>query len=78
MKRLAVLLGLLTAGAVSMIFAHPLRQQSAPVALAIEKVKDNLYMITGAGGNTGVFITEAGVVVVDTKVPGMDRLFSRR
>ena len=66
MKRLAVLLGLLTAGAVSMIFAHP----GPTAALEIEKVKDNLYMITGGGGNTAAFITEKGVVVVDTKIQG--------
>jgi hypothetical protein len=53
-----------------------------PASLAatkIEKVKDNLYVVTGssaedqskfAGGNTAVFITESGVVVVDTKLPG--------
>jgi len=70
MKRLAVLLGLLTVGAVSMIFAQQQPQQ-APPALEIQKVKDNLYMITGGGGNTAVFITEKGVVIVDTKNPGM-------
>jgi len=71
MKRLAVLLGLLTIGAFSMILAQPRPQQRPPGALEIEKVKDNLYMITGAGGNTAAFITETGVVIVDTKVPGM-------
>src|SRR6059036_2032288 len=57
-------------------------QAPSPAALAatkIEKVKDNLYVITGSGvadqnafsgGNTAVFITDAGVVVVDTKLPG--------
>jgi len=70
MKRFALLLGLLAAGAVSMIFAQPQAQQNPP-ALEIEKVKENLYMITGAGGNTAAFITDAGVVIVDTKVPGM-------
>src|SRR5690242_3493454 len=35
---------------------------------AIEKVKDNLYKIGGAGGNTTVFITNDGVVLVDTKL----------
>jgi hypothetical protein len=42
-------------------------------------VKDNLYMITGSdptdrnafsGGNTGVFVTNSRVVVVDTKLAG--------
>jgi glyoxylase-like metal-dependent hydrolase (beta-lactamase superfamily II) len=53
-----------------------------PASLAatkIEKVKDNLYVITGSGaenqnafsgGNTAVFITDAGVTLVDTKLPG--------
>lgn len=71
MKRLAVLLGLLTAGAVSMIFAQQQPQQRPAAALEIQKVKDNLYMITGGGGNTAAFITEKGVVIVDTKNPGM-------
>jgi glyoxylase-like metal-dependent hydrolase (beta-lactamase superfamily II) len=48
-------------------------------ATKIEKVKDNLYVITGSGaaeqdafsgGNTAVFITDAGVTLVDTKLPG--------
>ena len=71
MKRLAVMSGLLLAGAISMAVARQQTQQSQPVALEIQKVKDNLYMITGArsGGNTAAFITEKGVVVVDTKYP---------
>jgi cyclase len=42
-----------------------------PNVAQIEKVKDNLYMITGtfSGGNTAVFITANGVVLVDTKNP---------
>ena len=35
----------------------------------IEQVKGNLYMITGGGGNTAAFVTDGGVVVVDTKNP---------
>ncbi len=51
--------------------------QAALDATKIEKVKENLYIITGSsptpretfsGGNTGVFITDRGVVVVDTKL----------
>jgi glyoxylase-like metal-dependent hydrolase (beta-lactamase superfamily II) len=64
MKRLAVLSGLLLAGAISLIVAQ---QQNPPAALEIQKVKDNLYVITGSGGNTAAFITKKGVVVVDTK-----------
>ncbi len=48
-------------------------------ATRIEKVRDNLYVVTGSGvanrdafsgGNTAVFVTDKGVVLVDTKLPG--------
>jgi cyclase len=68
MKRLAVLAGLLIAGAISLMAAN--QQQRQLASLEIQKVKENLYLITGGGGNTAVFITEKGVVVVDTKLPG--------
>ena len=60
---------------------------AALAATKIEKVKDNLYMITGSGaadtnafsgGNTAVFITDAGVVVVDTKLPGWGQVLLDR
>src|SRR5881409_3407687 len=84
MKRLIQLLALLTAGVLS-IAAAAYQQPSqglpaaALAATQIEKVKDNLYMITGSdptdrnafsGGNTGVFVTNNGVIVVDTKLAG--------
>jgi cyclase len=59
--------------------AQPTLSAGALAATQIEKVKGNLYMITGSdasnrdvfsGGNTGVFVTDAGVVVVDTKLAG--------
>jgi glyoxylase-like metal-dependent hydrolase (beta-lactamase superfamily II) len=40
-----------------------------PPTGAIKKVKDNLYVIPGAGGNTTVFVTRNGIVLVDTKLP---------
>lgn len=43
-------------------------RQGGPNVAQIEKVKDNLYMITGGGGNTAAFVTDAGVVIVDTKL----------
>jgi cyclase len=45
-------------------------------ALAVEKVRDNLYVIRSAdaanftGGNTAVFVRSDGITLVDTKVPG--------
>ena len=39
-----------------------------PPTGAIEKIKDNLYKIPGAGSNTTVFIAADGVVLVDTKL----------
>ena len=44
------------------------QQPAGPKVAAIEKVKDNLYMVTGGGGNTAVFVTGNGVVLVDTKL----------
>jgi len=42
---------------------------AAPQALTTIKVRDNLYMIANAGGNTGIFIMANGVALVDTKNP---------
>jgi glyoxylase-like metal-dependent hydrolase (beta-lactamase superfamily II) len=44
--------------------------QPAPRVVEVEKLRDNLYMMKGGGGNSAVFITADGVVVVDTKNPG--------
>jgi cyclase len=80
--RRAVLLGVLVAtGAMSVTAARvqPAQQATnARPALEIRRIKDNLYLIgTGSpvgpgfiGGNTAVFVTQRGVVVVDTKVAG--------
>jgi cyclase len=37
---------------------------------AIQQVKPNLYLITGAGGNSTVRVTPAGIILVDGKLPG--------
>jgi cyclase len=79
MKRAIVMGIVLGAGAVSLA-AVALQNPPAPRApdggppqakvADIEKVRDNLYMITKGGGNTAAFITAKGVVVVDTKLAG--------
>jgi glyoxylase-like metal-dependent hydrolase (beta-lactamase superfamily II) len=38
--------------------------------IPVEKLKDNLFVLRGGGGNTGVFVGADGVTVVDTKIPG--------
>ena len=69
MKR-AMTLGLvLAAGALGILKAQQ-PAADAPKTIDVEKVKDNLYVLRGGGGNTAVFITSAGVTVVDAKNPG--------
>ena len=85
MKRGILLSTLISVGGLSLAvtaFQAPAQtglSEAALKATQIEKVKDNLYIITGskptpreafAGGNTAVFITANGVVVVDTKLAG--------
>ena len=73
MKRISVLGILVVAGALTITVAA---QQPAPAPtpsvdnLTVEKVKDNLWVIRGGGGNTAVFATAKGLTLVDTKQPG--------
>ena len=78
MKRGIVLGVLVTVAALSLAVAAYQQppgggQQPAPKVVEVEKIKDNLYMLRGGGGNTAVFIAADGVVVVDTKNPGWGR-----
>ncbi len=75
MKRPLALGVLAAVGLVSMRMTTAQTAQ-APLP-AIQKVKDNLYIIAGSdatnraaftGGNVGVFVTDAGVILVDTKL----------
>ena len=65
-------LGIVTVAGALAVAASPFAAQQQPAAgpnvAQIEKVKDNLFMITGGGGNTAAFITANGVVLVDTKL----------
>jgi cyclase len=69
MNRQLVLGMLVAIGAVSMAAAYQAPPQ-APKVVEVEKLKDNLYLLKGGGGNTAVFVGGSGVVVVDTKYPG--------
>ncbi len=69
MKR-ALILGLLVAvgGGVAIVKAQP--ASGIPRVVEVEKVKDNLFVLRGGGGNTAVFVMADGVAVVDAKNPG--------
>ncbi len=71
MKR-GLVLGLLVAvGALSLtVRAYQPPQQQGPKVVEVDKVKDNLFVLKGGGGNTAVFVATTGVVVVDAKNPG--------
>jgi cyclase len=68
MKRVVVLTALIAAGAVSYVVAQQGGQK--PMVVGVEKLKDNLFILTGGGGNTTVFVQSNGITVVDTKNPG--------
>jgi len=76
MKRMIVLATLLTVGALSLAVtasqqpAAGAATQAAAKVVTVEKLRDNLFVLTGGGGNTAVFVGASGVVVVDTKNPG--------
>ncbi len=75
MKRAIVLGVLLMVGALSLATRAQQRaggapQADAPKVVEVEKLRDNLFMLKGGGGNTAIFVGSTGVVVVDTKNPG--------
>ena len=68
MKRAGVLAALLAVGGLAVVAGAARGQGQQPQTAEIQKVKENLFVITGGGGNTAAFITEKGVVLVDTKL----------
>src|SRR5207244_675819 len=74
-----LVLGIIVVCAVLTTTLSGLQPRERAKIATITKVRDNLYIIknsdptdrsTFTGGNTAVFVTEAGVVLVDTKLPG--------
>src|SRR4051812_40641492 len=81
MKRTTLLALILAAGGLSAAAAafQPPAQPQGRHVIDIEKLKDNLYVLTSSspadrdtfsGGNVAVFITGSGVTLVDTKLAG--------
>ena len=80
-KRILIVGVLVAAGALSMTVAASQQpaQPQGPRVIDIQKLKDNLYVLTTStpgnaatfsGGNVAVFITDSGVTLVDTKLAG--------
>ena len=68
MRRGLMLGTLLALGGLAIVKAQS--PAPSPMVIEVEKVKDNLWVLRGGGGNTAVFATAGGVVVVDAKNPG--------
>ena len=69
MRRVMVLGALLLAGALSVA---GVTGQQGHMNIEVDRLEDNLFVLRGegGGGNTAVFVTTTGVVVVDSKNPG--------
>ena len=71
MRRAICVTSLVLAGiAVTGLAAVQPSTTEKPKLIEVEKLKDNLFVLRGGGGNSAVFVTETGVVVVDSKNPG--------
>ena len=70
MRRIVVLATVIGVGALSYVVSAFQSGQQAPKVVEVEKLKDNLFLLKGGGGNTAVFVQANGITVVDTKNPG--------
>jgi cyclase len=70
-QRAGVLSALIAVGALSLAAGSRVQpQRTGRNVVELQKLKDNLYLLTGGGGNSAVLITDLGVVLVDTKLAG--------
>jgi glyoxylase-like metal-dependent hydrolase (beta-lactamase superfamily II) len=61
---------LLAVGGLSLAVHAYQQPPQGPKVITVDKLKDNLYVLKGGGGNTAVFVGANGVTVVDAKNPG--------
>ena len=66
MRRVLLIGFLIGVGAAGTVAQQP--AGGPPQVAELVKVRDNLYIVKGGGGNTAAFVTGAGVVLVDTKL----------
>jgi cyclase len=67
LRRGALALALIALASAAAVGQQP--EQFEPIG-PVQKVRNNLFVIPGQGGNTAVFVTRRGVVLVDTKLAG--------
>ena len=86
MKRLYVQAAVIVVGAAT-IAVSAAQQPAQKQVIDVQKIKDNYYVLTSStpgdnatfsGGNVGVFITNSGVVLVDTKLAAWGQTFLDR
>lgn len=86
-RRAVWLAGLFAAGLAVTAVANEGLQDSLPPITGIHEVADNLYLLANSetdeqaawtGGNTAVWITDGGVVLVDTKLAGYGQAILER
>jgi cyclase len=86
MRRALLACGLMFVGAGCLAVAAQ-QTTTLPPVRDIQHVRDNLYMVSGGdtndrktwtGGNSLVFVTNSGVVLVDTMLPGAGRTLLER
>lgn len=65
--RLALALGMAGALSIGYFKLGAQQTQQAPPQLTIERVKGDLFVISGDGGNVGVLLTKEGVILIDDK-----------
>jgi len=62
---LGMLLGILLTGGAATLYTQ--NAQAPPPPSKLEKIADDMYVILSEGSNTTVYLTDEGVILVDTK-----------
>jgi cyclase len=72
-RRVIVLAALVVSGGASIVLSSAdFQDRVAPPqrVVTLLKIAKNLFVASGGGGNSAVFVTDLGVVIVDTKLAG--------
>ena len=65
MRRVVLVGTLMIVGGVGILARQPAQP---PQVAELVKVRENLFVVKGGGGNTAAFVTSTGVILVDTKL----------